>query len=92
MPLNVICFRYRGQGSADSVLDDLNREIVVRLQEDGIAIVSSTRRAGHLALRLAITNHRSRLEDFDVLLDAVLRLGREPSEPTERGDERSGSL
>ena len=79
VPLNVVCFRYRGQGVSDSALDDLNREIVVRLQEDGIAVVSSTRRAGHLALRLAITNHRSRLPDFDIFLDAVLRLGRELS-------------
>ena len=92
VPLNVICFRYRGRGMADAVLDDLNREIVVRLQEDGIAIVSSTRRGGHLALRLAITNHRSRQEDFDVLVDAVLRLGREPAVATKAGDPRSGSL
>jgi hypothetical protein len=38
--------------------------------------VSATR----LALRVANTNHRSRREDFDALLDAVVMRGNELSE------------
>ena len=32
-------------------------------------------------LRAAITNHRSRRDDFDVLVDEVLRLGEAASAP-----------
>ena len=31
---------------------------------------------GNLAIRVAITNHRSRRSDFDMLVDAVLHTGR----------------
>jgi hypothetical protein len=41
-----------------------------------LGIVSATR----LALRVANTNHRSRREDFDALLDAVVMRGNELSE------------
>ena len=69
--LNVVCFRYtRGD-------DALNREILMRLQETGIAVPSSTILGGHYAIRCAITNHRSRTEDFDALVEAVVRIGTE---------------
>jgi hypothetical protein len=32
---------------------------------------------GRFAIRVAITNHRSRREDFDALADAVIAIGRE---------------
>lgn len=74
VPLNVVCFRYVSPELTDDALEELNREILLRLQEEGIAIPSSTLRHGVFALRLAITNHRSRLDDFDALADAVLQL------------------
>jgi hypothetical protein len=52
--------------------DALNEEVLLRVQESGIAVPSSTRIDGRLALRVAITNHRSRREDFDRFIDAVL--------------------
>ncbi|MEM7585696.1 MAG: pyridoxal-dependent decarboxylase [Acidobacteriota bacterium] len=75
--LNVVCFRYLETGLEEPELEALNREILLRLQEDGIAIPSSTWREGRFALRVAITNHRTRRSDIDVLVDAVLALGRE---------------
>jgi glutamate/tyrosine decarboxylase-like PLP-dependent enzyme len=74
-PLSVVCFRYLDPGMPDEMLDRLNEAIVADLQEQGIAAPSTTRIDGRLAIRVAITNHRSRLDDFDLLLDAVLRLG-----------------
>ena len=41
-----------------------------------MAAPSYTRIGGRYALRAAITNHRSRREDFDVLVEEVLRQGR----------------
>ena len=82
VPLNVVNFRYRGKGlsDADAVLEELNPRILVALQERGIAAPSSTQLGGRFAIRVAITNHRSRRDDFDALADAVLALGREFTE------------
>jgi glutamate/tyrosine decarboxylase-like PLP-dependent enzyme len=73
--LNVVCFRYRGNGPVHD-LDDLNRRILVTLQKSGVAVPSNTTIRGRLALRLAITNHRSRRDDFDLLVSEVVRLGK----------------
>ena len=54
----------------------LTLEIVLGLQEDGIAVVMPTRIDGRLALRAAITNHRSRPEDFELVAREVARRGR----------------
>jgi aromatic-L-amino-acid/L-tryptophan decarboxylase len=76
-PLNVVCFRYVAPGLDAAALDAVNEEILLRLQERGIAVPSSTVLGGRFALRVAITNHRSRLEDFDLFVDAVLAIGSE---------------
>lgn len=77
VPLNVVCFRFAPEGVAEARLDAINAEILMRLQERGIAVPSSTRLDGRFALRAAITNHRSRRADFDALVVAVGDLGRE---------------
>ncbi|HEY3644764.1 MAG TPA: aminotransferase class V-fold PLP-dependent enzyme [Gammaproteobacteria bacterium] len=77
VPMNVVNFRYRGKGLAAEALEELNPRILVALQERGIAVPSQTVLGGRFAIRVAITNHRSRREDFDALADAVLALGRE---------------
>ena len=75
-PLNVVTFRYRGRGLPDAQLDALNAEVVMRIQESGVAVPSTTRLRGRTVIRLAIVNHRSVDEDFDILVDAVLETGR----------------
>ena len=45
-----------------------------------MAAPSSTTLAGKFAIRVAITNHRSRREDFDLLVRETLRRGRELAE------------
>jgi len=73
--LNVVCFRYRPAGLAEERLDELNRRLLVALQESGIAVPSQTVLAGRFALRVSITNHRTRLADIEQLVAAVLELG-----------------
>lgn len=75
--LNVVCFRYVAPTMDDGELDELNRRIAIELQEQGVAVLSSTVLCGKLVLRAANTNHRSRREDFDILVREVLRIGRE---------------
>jgi hypothetical protein len=49
----------------------------MRIQERGIAVPSNTVLRGRFALRAAITNHRSRREDFDLLIESAVAIGRE---------------
>ena len=74
-PLNIVCFRYAIPGKADGALNALNQEILLRVQESGLAIPSHTMLGGRFAIRVAITNHRSRREDFDLLVRAVVDTG-----------------
>jgi aromatic-L-amino-acid decarboxylase len=75
VPLNVVCFRYRTEDFSEESLNALNKELLMRLQESGIAVISSTVLEGQFALRAAITNHRSKREDFQILADAVVKIG-----------------
>ena len=79
VPLNIVCFRYRPAGIEPHRLDALNRQLLMAIQERSIAVPSGTEIGGRFALRVAITNHRSRRADFDALVDAVATIGRELS-------------
>ncbi|MEP3279257.1 MAG: aminotransferase class V-fold PLP-dependent enzyme [Stappiaceae bacterium] len=74
--INIVCFRYRGTLSDETALKDLNTELMLQIQESGIAVPSDTTVRGKHCLRVAINNHRTRTEDLDQLIDTVLRLGR----------------
>ena len=68
--LNIVCFRYR---AADA--DEVNGNIVIDVQESGIAAPSTTVLDGQLAIRAAIVNHRTDTCDIDALISAVLEFG-----------------
>jgi aromatic-L-amino-acid/L-tryptophan decarboxylase len=74
-PLNVVCFRYVAPGRDAAALDALNRELLMRVHESGVAVPSHTIIGGRFAIRVAITNHRSRREDFDLLVRKVVEIG-----------------
>jgi aromatic-L-amino-acid decarboxylase len=76
VPLNVVCFRFTRGGMHETEIDDLNQQILVELQESGLAVLSGTRINGKYALHMAHTNHRSRWEDFDLLVEKVVNLGK----------------
>ncbi len=73
--LNVVCFRYVRDGVAGEALNVLNRELLMRIQEQGIAVPSSTVLNGRFVLRCAFTNHRTRTDDVRALVEVVVRLG-----------------
>ncbi len=76
-PLNIVCFRYRADSLDDATLDAINEELLLRLQERGIAVPSSTRIGARFALRLAHVNHRTTDEDMALVLSAVTEIGDE---------------
>jgi aromatic-L-amino-acid/L-tryptophan decarboxylase len=72
--LNIVCFRYR---AADA--NKVNGDIVIDIQESGIAAPSTTLLDGQLAIRAAIVNHRTDTCDIDALIAAVLEFGAQRS-------------
>lgn len=75
VPLNIVCFRFNPGNLSTQELNTLNKELLMRLHEQGIAAPSYTLLNGQYCIRTAITNHRSRLEDFEVLVNEVVRIG-----------------
>ena len=75
--LNIVCFRFNPGGLDEAALNALNKELLIRLHESGIAAPSYTTLDGKYCLRAAIANHRSRQDDFDSLVQAVVKLGKE---------------
>jgi len=75
--LDIVCFRFNPGGMEIEALNKLNQSILVSLQESGIAAPSYTTLNGEYCLRAAIANHRSKLEDFDLMVDAVIKLGKD---------------
>jgi len=73
--VDIVCFRFNPGELDESALRELNIEIMVRMQETGIAAVSDTTIHGRHSLRVAICNHRTTLADLDLLRAEVLRVG-----------------
>ncbi|HDQ07445.1 MAG TPA: aminotransferase class V-fold PLP-dependent enzyme [Methanoculleus sp.] len=75
--LNIVNFRYIRPDWDDAMLDELNKQIETELQEQGIAVASTVTLRGRIFLHAGIANHRSRREDFDLLVREVIRIGSE---------------
>jgi aromatic-L-amino-acid/L-tryptophan decarboxylase len=73
--INIVCFRHRIDGASEAVLKNFNTEIMLRLQESGMAVPTDTTVHGRHCLRVAITNHRTRREDLQLLVKEILALG-----------------
>jgi aromatic-L-amino-acid/L-tryptophan decarboxylase len=77
--LSIANFRYRpaNRNLSDAELDRINRTIINRLVGDGAFFLAPTVLKGRSAIRVAITNFRTREEDLLALLDEVARLGKD---------------
>jgi glutamate/tyrosine decarboxylase-like PLP-dependent enzyme len=69
--LNVVCFRVAPPAMSPEQQDALNKELLLRIQETGLAIPSGSRIAGRYVLRVACSNHRSRWSDFEMLAQGI---------------------
>ncbi len=77
--LSIANFRFRpaGRSLSDTDLDRLNRRIIHRLVGGGSHFLSPTILKGRTALRVSITNFRTREEDLLALLGESERIGRD---------------
>jgi aromatic-L-amino-acid decarboxylase len=74
---NIVCYRYRVEGISEEERTRINRRLVEELHVRGIAVPSHMLVRGRFAVRVAITNHRTRRADLERLVEESARLGRE---------------
>jgi aromatic-L-amino-acid/L-tryptophan decarboxylase len=80
--LSITTFRFvptdlnSGDEKAANYLDELNLELLTRLQSSGEAYLSNAVVHGKFALRACIVNFRTSLADIEALLPIVVRLGK----------------
>lgn len=81
--LSITTFRYvphdlkGGTSKIEEYLNQLNTELLTRLQNSGEAYISNAVIGGKFALRACIVNFRTSLEDIEALPEIALRIGRE---------------
>ncbi len=81
--LSITTFRYLppdlrpGSPDAEEYLNQLNRELLTRLQNSGEAYVSNAVIGGRFVLRACIVNFRTSLADIEALPEIVVRIGQE---------------
>ncbi len=73
--LNVVCFRFNTRHDSEQQINWVNQELLMQLQESGVAAPSYTILHGKYCLRVAVINHRSVKEDMDILVNKVLEIG-----------------
>jgi aromatic-L-amino-acid decarboxylase len=81
--LSITTFRYvppdltSGSEHVEAYLNQLNTELLNRLQKSGEALISNAVVGGTFLLRACVVNFRTSLEDIEALPVLVARLGRE---------------
>ena len=74
--LNIVCFRFKQPAMNNDELNTLNKEILMTMQERGIAAPSYTILDDKYAIRLSITNHRTKAADLDIIIAATISIGK----------------
>lgn len=75
--MDIVCFRYNPGGLNLEQLNALNKEIKLQIEERAIALPGYTTLNNMYCIRCAISSHRVTYEDFDVLIENVLSIGKE---------------
>lgn len=75
--MDIVCFRFNPGNKELEELNALNKEIKLQLEEQAIALPGYTTLNGAYCIRCAISSHRVTNEDFDVLINEVLRIGKQ---------------
>lgn len=81
--LSITTFRYvpadlqTGSEAVETYLNQLNTELLTRLQKSGEAYLSNAVIGGKFALRACVVNFRTALEDVEALPEIVVRIGSE---------------
>ena len=74
--MNIACLRFIKQELSHEGHNELNKELLIRLQEQGIASPSSTILNSRFAIRVCIVNQRTQQADLDLMVNEIVRIGR----------------
>ena len=77
IPMNIVCYRFNPGNLDTSTLNRLNKELLMRMHESGVAAPSHTILKGEYVIRTNITNHRTKKEDLNKLVEASISIGNE---------------
>lgn len=72
--LNIVCWRVAPSGLTPEQQDSFNKELLLRVQEQGLAIPSGSQIGGRYIIRVACSNHRTRWDDLERLAVGVERI------------------
>ncbi|HEY4327207.1 MAG TPA: aminotransferase class V-fold PLP-dependent enzyme [Mucilaginibacter sp.] len=73
--MNVVCYRFNPGDMDDEQLNILNKELLMRMHEQGVAAPSSTILNGKYAIRVAIVNHRTRRRHLEEMIAGTVEIG-----------------
>ncbi len=73
--INIVSFRFFVINLNQDKLKQVNIEIMMRLQETGIAAISDTTVHDVHCLRVAICNHRTKISDLKLLTNQIVKIG-----------------
>ncbi|MCW9706697.1 pyridoxal phosphate-dependent decarboxylase family protein [Fodinibius salsisoli] len=75
IPMNIVCYRFN-PGQLDGFnLNRLNKELLMRLHESGVAAPTYTFLEGQYVIRVSITNHRTKQKDLIKLIETSVAIG-----------------
>jgi glutamate/tyrosine decarboxylase-like PLP-dependent enzyme len=74
--MNIVCYRFNPGNLDDEQLNVLNKELLMRMHEQGVAAPSSTILSGKYAIRVAIVNHRTRRHHLNEMVEGTIEIGR----------------
>lgn len=70
--LNIVCYRHRGlPGMGEDEIVSFNTELMLRIQESGVAVPTDTTLGGRFTLRAALVNHRVQAQDVNLLVETL---------------------
>jgi len=73
--MNIVCYRFNPGDLDQQQLNTLNKELLMRMHETGVAGPSYTILNGSYVIRVAITNHRTRRHHLEEMIAGTIKLG-----------------
>ena len=79
MSLGIVCFRFNPEDTDldEEALEEVNRNVLVRVFWEERAFMSSTKLGERFSLRLCIVNHTTTWDDVRETLEAIEKFGME---------------
>jgi aromatic-L-amino-acid decarboxylase len=75
--LSIICFRYKPDSNMSSeILDKIQKKIIDKIEEEGKALLTPVVLQGKVGIRICFANHRTTMDDIEILYEALNRIGK----------------